>query len=215
MEIMKNDAADDVTVHESDGTPDDVKNDSAQKDGGIFSEGKISEESTVQIGDMPGDDVKKRDVVITPSDKAAFIDAIVSNDRFKKEYSMFGGKLKATLRSLTSDEVNALATWTAKQGTKDSAGLMSGRYRKYLLAAYIEMPDGVEMAPLEEPLYETVGTDGKTVQPPAWVDRCKFFDGMGYGKFQALMSLVREFDTLYSTLCEKAEDANFWSPDTP
>ena len=94
MEIMKNDAADDVTVHESDGTPDDVKNDSAKNDGGIFSEGKISEESTVQIGDMPGDDVKKRDVVITPSDKAAFIDAIVSNDRFKKEYSMFGADVR-------------------------------------------------------------------------------------------------------------------------
>lgn len=215
MEIMKNEVAETSEVPVSAEASDDAKNTVQKKKESIFSDGNISEESTVNVGGLSDDDVKKRDVVITPSDKAAFIDAIVSNDRFKKEYSLFGGNLKVTLRSLTSDEVNALATWTARQGTKDSAGLMSGRYRKYLLAAYIERLDGVEMAPLEEPLYETVGSDGKTVNPPAWVDRCKFFDGMGYGKFQALMSLVGEFDSLYSTLCEKAEDANFWIPDTP
>lgn len=214
MEIMKNDASEPETSSAPD-TTTEAKKKNPKREPSIFSESKISEESTVKVDDIPEEEVKKRDIIISPSDKAAFIDAIVSNDRFKKEYSLFGGKMKATLRSLTSDEVNALATWTAKQGTKDSAGLMSGRYRKYLLAAYLERLDGVEMAPLEEPLYETVGSDGKTVNPPAWVDRCKFFDGMGYGKFQALMSLVGEFDSLYSTLCEKAEDANFWSPDTP
>ena len=214
MEIMKNDASEPEKISVPD-TTTEVKKKNPKREPSIFSESKISEESTVKVDDIPEEEVKKRDIIISPSDKAAFIDAIVSNDRFKKEYSLFGGKMKATLRSLTYDEVNALATWTAKQGTKDSAGLMSGRYRKYLLAAYIEMLDGVEMAPLEEPLYENVGSDGKTVNPPAWVDRCKFFDGMGYGKFQALMSLVGEFDALYSTLCEKAEDANFWNPDTP
>lgn len=211
MEIMKN---------ESDGqdkkdAPLVETSEANDKEEDIFSESNISKESRVPSGELSDEEIKKRDVVVSPSDKAAFIDAIVSNERFRKEYSLFGGKMKATLRSLTSDEVNALATWTAKQGTKDSAGLVSGRYRKYLLAAYLEMLDGVEMAPLEEPLYETVGADGKTVEPPAWVDRCKFFDGMGYGKFQALLSLIGEFDVLYSTLCEKAEDANFWLPDTP
>jgi len=152
---------------------------------------------------------------VSQRDKIAFIDAVASNERFTKDYSLFGGKLRLTVRSLTSDEVNALASWTSKQGTKDSAGLMAGRYRKYLVAAHVAMLNGVEMPPLEEPLYEKIGSDGKSVDPPGWVKRSDYWDGMGYGQFQAIVKCLQDFDTLYSELCSKAQDANFWNPDTP
>ena len=77
------------------------------------------------------------------------------------------------------------------------------------------MLNGVEMPPLEEPLYEHVGSDGKTVEPPGWIRRCDYWDNVGFGKFQAILGCCKEFDTLYSILCSKAEDSNFWNPDTP
>ena len=158
---------------------------------------------------------KNGKVVIAPRDKADFIDAVVNNVRYTRDYSLFGGKILLTLRTLTVDETNALATWTAKVGTRDSAGLMAGRYRKYLVAAMVSKYNGVEMPPLEAPLFETLGDDGKTVNPPGWLNRCNFWDGTAVGVFSAIMQCIAHFDALYAALCAKADDANFWNPDTP
>jgi hypothetical protein len=116
---------------------------------------------------------------------------------------------------MTVDEVNALASWTAKRGTEDPAGLMSGRYRKYLAAAQVAMYNGVDMPPLEQPLFSSLGSDGKTVKEPGWIKRSEYWDEMGVGAFNLIMSCISDFDIRYATLCEEAENANFWNPDTP
>lgn len=196
----------------------DRKDDGAGNGGGaegeagenVFSGSGLLSESVVRQ-----DGLGKGGIKISSRDKIAFVDAVVSNGRFTKDYSLFGGRMTLTVRSLTSDEVNALASWTARQGAKDPSGLMAGRYRKYLVAAHVAMLDGVEMPPLEEPLYERLGEDGKTVEPPGWLKRSDYWDGFGYGKFTAIVKCLQDFDVLYSTLCMKAEDANFWNPDTP
>lgn len=175
----------------------------------MFSEENLTNDSIIK----PADGGK--DISITPDEKAAFIESVATNERFTKQYSLFGGKITMTLRSLTTDEVNALAAWTAKKSTTDAAGIMSGKYRKFLAAAHCEMLNGVEMPPLDEPLFERVGSDGKTVDPPGWVSRGDYFDSMGYGQFQAIMKCIKEFDAKYAMLCSKAEDSNFWAPDTP
>ena len=185
---------------------ENMENDGADEDDGIFSAENLKDESEEQIQG-------KEPMKIGPEDKASFIDAVAENRRFTKRYVLFGGKIDLTLRSLTADEVNAIGTWIARQGTKDSAGMLAGRYRKYLMCAHVAMLNGVEMPPIEEPLFETVGKDGKTIQP-GWIGRSSYFDGIGYGQFSAIMSCISSFDTLYSILCSKAEDSNFWLPDT-
>lgn len=192
-----------------------------KKDGkeDVFSDENINKETVVKTDVPPEKELDlgrmNRSITITPEDKAAFIDSIVNNTRFTKNYSLFGGRLTLTARSLTSDEVNALATWTAKQGAEDPVGLTAGRYRKFLAAAQVAMINGTDMPPLEEPLFQTLGKDGKTVNPPGWIHRCAYWDGMGSGLFMAVMSCLADFDLTYSALCKKAEDANFWNPDTP
>ncbi len=163
---------------------------------------------------MKDTEVVPEGIDITPEDKIRFIDSLVGNSRYTRDYSMFGGKVKLTLRSLTSDEVNALSAWSIKAGSSDSAGLMAGRYRKYMAAAQVAMMNGVEMPPLDEPLFETIGKDGKTVSEPGWVKRCDYWDGMSVGLFESVMKCIKDFDGRYSVLCKKAEDANFWDPDT-
>lgn len=189
---------------------------------GIFSDGNLPKDSVVDTGveeKDPAEDVslgpKTKSITITPDEKAAFIDAVVNNTRFTKDYSLFGGRVKLTLRSMTVDEVNALASWTAKQGTSDPAGLMSGRYRKYLAAAQIARYNGVDMPPLEQPLFETLGKDGKTVNQPGWIERSRYWDEISIGAFNAIMACMSDFDLRYATLCKEADNSNFWDPDTP
>ena len=188
----------------------------------IFSDGNLPKDSVVDTSveeKESAEDVslgpKTKSITITAAEKVAFIDAVVNNTRFTKDYSLFGGRVKLTLRSMTVDEVNALASWTAKRGTEDPAGLMSGRYRKYLAAAQVAMYNGVEMPPLEQPLFSTLESDGKTVKEPGWIKRGEYWDGMGVGAFNLIMSCISDFDLRYATLCKEAENANFWDPDTP
>lgn len=192
----------------------------AEREGGkwMFSDSNLPKNSEVAVG-KEKDEVslrpKAKTVTITPDEKVAFIDSVVNNTRFEKEYSLFGGKITFTVRSITVDEMNALASWTASKGSSDPAGLMAGRYRKYLAAAQIARYNGVDMPPLDEPLFPTLGKDGKTVNDPGWIKRCDYWDVIGAGVFTAIMACLSDFDMRYSTLCREAENANFWIPDTP
>ena len=190
-----------------------------KKDENVFSDENLSKKTEVDTGLPERKEIdlgnKNRKISITPEDKVAFIDSIANNSRFEKSYSLFGGKVTLTVRSLTSDEVNALAAWTVKRGTLDPSGLTTGRYRKFLAAAQVARLNGVDMPPLEDPLFETLSEDGKTTVPPGWTKRFAYWDSMSVGLFGAIMVCLADFDMLYSALCRKAEDSNFWNPDTP
>ena len=209
--------------NEGAGTEKHVQDDAKQHekaDGeNVFSDENIRKDTVVDTGVPKEKDIYIGDgnvkVTITPEDKVAFVDSIVRNERFTKEYSLLGGSLKLTVRSMTSDEVNAVAAWTARQGAEDPVGMMVGRYRKYLAAAQVSKLNGVEMPPLDEPLFPRVGKDGKTVDPPGWMNRFAYWDGMVYGLFMLVMKCINDFELTYSELCRRAEDVNFWNPDTP
>lgn len=208
MTIMEESPVDETEKASSEEKKPVEKTDDGEPDN-PFSDENLPNDSVVKAEDG------RKDITLTPDEKAAFIESVATNERFTKRYSLFGGKLTITLRSLTTDEVNALASWTSRQSTKDAIGIVSGRYRKFLAAAHCAMVNGVEMQPLDEPLFERVESDGKTISPPGWISRGSYFDGMGYGQFQAIMKCIEDFDARYAMLCSKAEDANFWDPDTP
>lgn len=177
----------------------------------IFSEEELGRDSKI---DEKTDKNTKESKIIIADDKIRFIDSIVQNTRFTKDYSLFGGKVTLTLRSLTNDEVNAMSAWIINNGSNDSSGILSGRYRKYLAAAQVEMLNGVKMPPLEDPLYATLDKNGKTTIDPGWVSRKEYWENMSMGLFGAIIKCIEDFDSLYASLCAKAEDSNFWNPDT-
>lgn len=169
----------------------------------------------VESGSVIGLEPQKKDITITAQDKISFIDAIVNNKRYERDYSLFGGKVNLTIRSLTSEEVQALSVWILKHGTSDPTWQITGSYRKYLLAAQVARYNGIEMPPLEQPLFDTLEKDGKTVRQVGWIDRGKFWDDKPSGIISAISACLSDFDVRYTTLCKKAEDSNFWNPDTP
>ena len=176
----------------------------------IFSDANLPKNEEITLSDTA-----EQPVTITSADKVSFVDSVVSNTRFTKSYVLFGGNVTLTLRSLTTDEVNALSAWIIKRGAADSSGLLSGRYRKYLAAAQVARLNDTDMPPLEAPLFETLEKDGKTVRQPGWLARSAYWDDMAVGLFETVMARIKEFDALYSALCKKASDVNFWNPDTP
>lgn len=154
-------------------------------------------------------------VTITSEDKVAFIDSIVSNSRFEKTYTTFGGKITVTFRSLTSDESSALGAYIIKHGTEHPAEQLSGMYIKFLLSASVSRINGTEIPPMAQPLFETVGKDGHTIVPQGWLSSASYWEGKPIAVTQAVCKCLNKFNQLYSALCAKAEDENFWNPDTP
>lgn len=191
-----------------------------KKDPGMFSQSKIASDTAVpkeevSTGAALSIGAEAKDVVITAEDKAAFIDSVVKNTRFERDYRLFGGKLTVTIRSVTADETNALAAWAFKKAVDDPTWHMSGRGRKHLLSAQVAKFNGMEIPPLRQPLFSTLEGDGKTVKEPGWVEGSSFWDDKSAAVVDAVMRCISDFDIRYSTLCKKAEDENFWAPDTP
>lgn len=187
----------------------------------VFSDDNLPKNITMGASDIKDNIIElsststNKPLVITSEDKVAFLDAVVANDRFTKAYSIFGGRISFTVRSLTSEEVQALAAWIIKAGSVDPAGQIAGRYRKYALAAQIAKYNDVTMPPLQAPLFPEMSTDGKTKKEPGWLDQSACWDNKPSGVLEAILSCLKDFNDIYATLCTKAEDANFWNPDTP
>lgn len=201
---------------------DDASGDGAavKKDHGMFSQSKIASDTAVpkeevSTGAALSIGAEAKDVVITAEDKAAFIDSVVKNTRFERDYRLFGGKLTVTIRSVTADETNALAAWAFKKAVDDPTWHMSGQGRKHLLTAQVAKFNGMEIPPLRKPLFSTLDGDGKTVKDPGWVESSSFWDDKSAAVVDAVIRCISDFDRRYSTLCKKAEDENFWDPDTP
>jgi len=197
-----------------------AEKDTGKKGGGMLSQANIASDTAVpkeeaSVGAALSIGAETKDVVITVEDKVAFIDSVVNNTRFERDYSLFGGKLKVTIRSVTADETNALAAWAFKNALSDPTWHMSGRGRKNLLAAQVARFNGIEIPPLKEPLFATLQDDGKTVKDPGWVESASFWDDKSAAVVDSVMRCIADFDLRYSTLCKKAEDENFWAPDTP
>lgn len=152
---------------------------------------------------------------ITPEEKLMFIDALVGNTRFMLPYSLFGGKVSIVVRSMTFEETRALSEWCVRNAPKDIGGQISGKFRRFMLCAQIEMYNGTKMNNLAEPLFETLDKDGKTKIDPGWIGQADFWDGMPTAVISAISKCVADFNRKYDYLVSKAEDANFWNPDTP
>lgn len=161
------------------------------------------------------DKIAKEGITITPEEKKAFVDAIIGNKRFCSDYSIFGGSIRLTLRSLTTEEAMAVASYCMKNSVVDVSGQVTGKYRKYLIAAHIDKYNGTEFKPLAAPLFGTIGEDGEE-KDPEWTNSedIKFWDRAHPAVVSAVAKCVADFEAKYEYLTSKAEDANFWISDT-
>ena len=153
-------------------------------------------------------------IVISPAEKEAFLEALVTGDRLVLPFSMFGGRVAGKMRSRKQDEAVAVFNMMAKDLA--SSSVRSGaeqvlRTRFILLACQLEELNGTTFEELAKPLNETVGKGG-TVVPPGWTGQLEYFESLSEGMVTALFDRLRDFETKYWAMVANAGDQNFWKP---
>jgi len=155
------------------------------------------------------------DLVITPEEKAAFIGAMITGERYTQTFRLFGGKVTVKIRSRTADETYALYAYIrhtlAKDGP-DSLGAVEGDMAYVPLVAQVAEINGTVFPEMKTPLTYTE-SDGKEIEP-GWYGAFKAWKAKPEGLTSALISCVQLFEYKYWTMTREAANKNFWNSDT-
>lgn len=177
--------------------------------------GHLSNEATERVK-INGETYKKSDLEITPEEKAAFIDSLISGKRYKHEYSIFGGKIHVVIRNRSSEETHAMYSYIrrvlSKNGDNEGMNIVEGDMAYIPLVAQIDEINGTKFPEMKHPLsYEE--SDGKEI-PPGWLEDFKAWKAKPEGLTSALISFVQLFEYKYWTMVKEAANKNFWNSDT-
>jgi len=178
---------------------------------------------TAEIEDPSGFEFGVNNLVeisVTPTEKNTFLDSLIGNTRFELPFSLFGGKLKGTLRSRTSGESRAIMMELHRQWTlvkfmpvTEYATMM----KSALLRCQLKELNGVEYPELQEPLLaqgNLKDKDQPAVIAPAWVDEMDVLcNSMSDGMITNLYQEVQKFEQKYWTLVAHSDDQDFWNPE--
>jgi len=152
-------------------------------------------------------------VELTPVEKAAFVDAVLSNGRMKLNFSLLGGRFNFTVKNRTYEEARAAVAMAQKQSVLgEMRSLFSMRLRLMLMCFQIDEMNGVSYPDADTlgPLLQTY-VDNKLVQPK-WLERLDVFGKLPEAMFEAVWACIREFELKYWTLVKHSRDQDFWLP---
>lgn len=105
-------------------------------------------------------DVEPVKPIITDEDKYNFLQAIISNKAFKKEYSLLNGKLKVVFKTITTAEAEAVSEAVVIQSERvpySTMISMGAAHMKYSMSCAIaelasETDEGIKIKRFESPL---------------------------------------------------------------
>ena len=156
---------------------------------------------------------KVNKVTVSAEEKAAFLEALVQNKRFHKDYTTAAGRMNLRLRSRTVEETSAIiSAFTAeiRAGKLVSTLEQTSRLRSMLMTFQVETLNGVDYASPEHPLVTTV-SDAGTAQP-AWLERASAWSAYNEAAHSMIWNCLADFEDRYWTMTESAKDSDFWQP---
>jgi len=160
-------------------------------------------------------------VEITEDDKNSFIDSLIDNTRYTRQFSIFNGNVYGTIQSRTADETKALiheAQRRVRTAEVLSDADYSAIFRKAVLRFQIKSLNGVEFPVVQEPLlaqynFSTVLSENP-VTPPKWFEEAnQFWGAKQCGYVTAVYAEVMKFEFKYWTLVENSANQDFWHPE--
>ena len=156
----------------------------------------------------------KEELEITSAEKDAFVEAMLTGKRHYQTYTIFGGRIKVTIRSRTVAETQAMYAYMRHTLSKDTRGLstLEGDMSYILLAAQIEEINGTKYPEMQEPL-TFVEKDGQE-QDPGWLNCLNTWKSKPEGLTNALINRIQLFEYKYWTMVGEASNKNFWTPET-
>ena len=165
-------------------------------------------------GDINGYSYTQEELKITPQEKMAFIDAMITGERYRQTYTLFGGKITMTIRSRLTDETKAFYQLIQHSlNTKNpEIEYSSGDMSLFPLVVQIEELNGVKFPELKTPYTYTM-SNGET-NPPGWLEDFRNWKKRPEGLLNALIERVQLFEYKYWVMVKEAGSKNFWNTDT-
>lgn len=156
----------------------------------------------------------KEELVITPEEKASFIESMITGERYKQEYYIFGNKIKLVVRNRTASETQAMYSYIRHAVTngKENVSLLDGDMSYALIVAQVEELNGTKFSEMKTPLTYTGSKDGEI--PPGWLEDLKIWKSKPEGLTTAIINRIQLFEYKYWTMVSEAANKNFWSSDT-
>lgn len=156
----------------------------------------------------------EEDLEITPENKANFIEAMLTGERYKETYNIFGGKVSLTIRSRTTAETNALYSYIRHQLAKsqDTAVVIEGDLTYIPLVAQVEELNGTSFPEMKAPL--TFESSAGVETTPGWLPDFVAWKNKPEGLTSAIISCVQLFEYKYWLMVKEANNKNFWNTDT-
>ena len=154
------------------------------------------------------------DLVITPEEKSAFVDAMITGDRYRQTFTMFGGRVSVTLRSRTAEETHAFYAFI-RHSLAQGDGRLSiteGDMSYVPLVAQVEELNGTRFPEMKSPL--TYEANGETEVEPGWLNDFLAWKKKPEGLTSALINRLQLFEYKYWTMVKEASNKNFWNSDT-
>jgi hypothetical protein len=157
--------------------------------------------------------VVPEEVVITETEREAFLNALIVGSRFELPFELFKGKIKGKLRCRSQQESTAIiARLTYELDLKTIVNGLdySTRLRNMLMAAQVAELNGTCYPTLSEPLMRTI--NGKDVKEPGWLEQAVYWGTLSEGLVSAVYKQVRIFEAKYWIMVNNAANQNFWNP---
>jgi hypothetical protein len=152
-------------------------------------------------------------VTITDDDRAAFLEAIVTGERFKLPFTLFNGKIKGVIRSRKQAESHAILS-RLSQELRDQSIVnemdYAVRLRNMLLVTQVDELQDTAYAEMKEP-YMAV-KDGEKLTDPGWIGQMRAWEIQPEGLVTAVYKELQKFEQKYWTMVENADDQDFWNP---
>lgn len=153
------------------------------------------------------------DVTVGEEHKNAFLDCLVTGDRYREKVSLYGGRITVTIRSRTIEETDAIMSYlqhlaASKLITSDYE--YSSALRLAMLAAQVERFNDIEYPPLKHPLFAT--DKGAEVDPPAWVADLEVWKSKSEAVIAAIGTEISKFEARYWAMIRASGAINFWQP---
>lgn len=166
---------------------------------------------------------------ISQDDRDAFLQSLVTGDRYERSFSLFGGKLTGIFRSRLIKESDGIVAWLqhlVNTGRIDARVVYLTMVRNAALATQVKSLRGMINEDFEElakplaPVSHTVKTtdkDGKTVydvkvDEPGWLKAADAWGERPEALVTAIHVELQKFEKRYWTMIKEASNQNFWHP---
>ena len=157
-------------------------------------------------------------VDISEADRDAFMQALVTGERYERPFSLFGGKLSGVMRCRKIAESDGIIAWVSHcVNTKkvDARIEYLTLMRNALLAAQVKSLRGLineDFPEMAAPYAPTRTEDGKDVKEPGWLSAADSWGERPEALVTALHNELQRFEQRYWAMVMDANNQNFWNP---